>query len=339
MSARIRGSIRSAAPEHGAGDSEVESRTARGHGRRAQSTVSFFCGQSAPEFTTAALTRSRLSTRLLSGSTRCDGRPPAPGPPAPRRRRRSTYQTTRTRTRESHQDTARTRRGRPRAVPAAGSPITSMRTPPGGAPAVLTAPSAPRGPAGVVALTGVIAAIGCREGTVRPAPPPAGLDLSTPRSRRRPAPRCRSHRACSARQFRASTRHPGDRPAASRPGPRTWFPHRAPCVSRRHHLSGTHADAAQNKKWILVNHSRVVDRVRHPPGVPRPAEARERPASAARKLQVTLVELLDVRRRLERPERAPASRSVRAGTCPEPRHPPWTPRRTPRPGPSALCTS
>ncbi len=31
-------------------------------------TVSFFCGHSAPEFTTAARTRSRLSTRLLSGS-------------------------------------------------------------------------------------------------------------------------------------------------------------------------------------------------------------------------------------------------------------------------------
>lgn len=67
-SAMAAGSSRSAAPStaHATARSKPEPLFGTEAGERP--TVSFFCGHSAPELTTAARTRSRLSIRLLSGS-------------------------------------------------------------------------------------------------------------------------------------------------------------------------------------------------------------------------------------------------------------------------------
>lgn len=68
MSASTRGSMRSAAPSTALATARSKPEPALGTEAGLSPTVSFFCGHSPPEFTTAARTRSRLSVRLLSGS-------------------------------------------------------------------------------------------------------------------------------------------------------------------------------------------------------------------------------------------------------------------------------
>src|SRR4051794_21181369 len=68
MSASTRGSIRSAAPSTAQATARSKPEPALGTDAGLSPTVSFFCGHSPPELTTAARTRSRLSVRLLSGS-------------------------------------------------------------------------------------------------------------------------------------------------------------------------------------------------------------------------------------------------------------------------------
>src|SRR5690606_28934178 len=68
MSASTRGSSRSAAPSTALATARSKPLPALGTEAGLRPTVSFFWGHSAPEFTTAARTRSRLSVRLLSGS-------------------------------------------------------------------------------------------------------------------------------------------------------------------------------------------------------------------------------------------------------------------------------
>lgn len=67
-SAIMAGSIRSAAPRTAHATARSKPEPLFGTEAGESPTVSFFCGHSAPELTTAARTRSRLSTRLLSGS-------------------------------------------------------------------------------------------------------------------------------------------------------------------------------------------------------------------------------------------------------------------------------
>ncbi len=62
------GSTTSAAPSTAIATARSNPAPAFGTEAGLSPTVSFFCGQAAPELTTAARTRSRLSTRVLSGS-------------------------------------------------------------------------------------------------------------------------------------------------------------------------------------------------------------------------------------------------------------------------------
>src|SRR3990170_4889478 len=68
MSASTRGSIRSAAPRTAHATARSKPLPAFGTDAGLSPTVSFLAGHSAPQFTTAARTRSRLSVRLLSGN-------------------------------------------------------------------------------------------------------------------------------------------------------------------------------------------------------------------------------------------------------------------------------
>ena len=132
-----RGSMRSAAPSTAQATARSKPLPLLGTDAGLSPTVSFFCGHSAPELTTAARTRSRLSDQALVRQ------------PHQRERRHprlqvrldldhhalDAHQRHRARTREPHSGhpprvlDQRARRGR-----AARTPTRSMRTPPGGGP-------------------------------------------------------------------------------------------------------------------------------------------------------------------------------------------------------------
>ena len=148
--------------EHGAGDGKINPLPLFGTDAGLRPTVSFFCGHSPPEFTTAARTRSRLSIRLLSGSP-TSVKAATPGS------RSAWTSTTTPSTPTSATEHARAKpirpppaRARPRARPCRGSstPIRSMRTPPGGAPPSAREP-APASRLSRSTFSGVTAAIGC----------------------------------------------------------------------------------------------------------------------------------------------------------------------------------
>ncbi len=135
-SAISRGSMRSAAPSTAQATARSKPLPPLGTDAGLSPTVSFFCGQVAPELTTAARTRSRLSTRDLSG------RPTRVKAATPGSRSAWTSTTTpSTPTSATEQVRANPIQATPRRCSTTGAPrrgsttpTRSIRTPPGGGP-------------------------------------------------------------------------------------------------------------------------------------------------------------------------------------------------------------